>query len=211
MSKVCRIAHSVDLNSNKYENLLEQAKMLGHLRKEVWHRFGSINGVGANHREIRSDWVKNRDFSPLPAKAWKETLRDSLDDIKLYEESAKIKVKKAIYNRVKNSNERKHYFSELKGNIWVNNNFLFRMMRKHKKHGRSKVNNQIILEHGVYGQFKGKDGNTWLKIPGFYKGKPIAVPLNSNIKLSGCLRIILKSGVVNVHYVIEQKKISILW
>jgi hypothetical protein len=43
--------------------LLEQAKMLGLLRKEVWHRFGSINGVGANHREIRSDWVKNRDFS----------------------------------------------------------------------------------------------------------------------------------------------------
>jgi hypothetical protein len=80
------------------------------------------------------------------------------------------------------------------------------MMRKHKKHGRSNVNNQIILEGGVYGQFRGKEGNTWLKIPGFNKGKPIAVPLDSNITLSGCLRLILKSGVVYVHYTREQKK-----
>lgn len=138
MSKVCRIAHSVDLNRAKYESLLEQAKMLGQLRHEIWHRFGSINGVDTNHREIRTDWVKTRDFSPLQAKAWKETLRDCLDDIKLYEVSAKIKVKKALHNRVKNSNERKQYFSELKSNKWVNNNYLRRMMRKAKKHGRSK-------------------------------------------------------------------------
>lgn len=206
MSKVCRIAHSVALNRVKYESLLAQAKMLGSLRKEVWHRFGSINGVGANHRVIRSGWVKNRDFSPLPAKAWKETLRDVLDDIKLYEESAKIKVKKAIHNRVKESDERKKYFSDLKSNNWVKNNYLCRMMRKHNKHGQTNVNNQIILEDGVYGQFTGKDGKTWLKIPGFTKGKPIAVPLNTNIKLSGCLRVILKEDIVNVHYAIEQKK-----
>ena len=28
MSKVCRIAHSVDLNHTKYDSLLKQAKML---------------------------------------------------------------------------------------------------------------------------------------------------------------------------------------
>jgi hypothetical protein len=131
--------------------------------------------------------------------------------IKLYEESAKIKVKKAIHNRVKESDERKKYFSDLKSNNWVKNNYLCRMMRKHKKHGQTNVNNQIILEDGVYGQFTGKDGKTWLKIPGFTKGKPIAVPLNTNIKLSGCLRVILKEDIVNVHYAIEQKKTSPLW
>jgi IS605 OrfB family transposase len=206
MPKVCRILHSVNLNRGKYDSLLKQAKMLGTLRKEIWHRFGSINGVGANHREIRSAWVKARSFFPLPAKAWKETLRDCLDDIKLYEESAKDKVKKAIGKRTQNNDERKQYFRDLKGDAWRKNNYLRRMMRKHKKHGKTKVNNQIILEYGVYGQFTGKDGNTWLKVPGFSKGKPVAVPLNSNVKLSGCLRLILKAGVVYVHLAIEQKK-----
>jgi len=79
-------------------------------------------------------------------------------------------------------------------------------MRKHKKHGKTTVNNQIILEAGVYGQFTGKNGNTWLKIPSFTRGKPICVPLNSNIKLQGMLRLILKDGIVYVHYTINQKQ-----
>ncbi len=86
----------------------------------------------------------------------------------------------------------------------MSNSYLCRMMRKHKKHGRTEVNNQIVLEYGVYGQFSGKDGNTWLKVPSFTRGSPIAVPLNSKVKLSGCLRLILKDGVVHVHKTIEK-------
>ncbi len=97
MAKVTRVLKSVDLNRRKYEELDRQAKMLGDFRKELWQRFGSIDGVGADHRNIRDEWVKTRDFLPLPSKAWKETLRDVLDDIKLYEEAAKEKVKKAIF------------------------------------------------------------------------------------------------------------------
>ena len=107
MSKVCRVLTSVDLNVGKYEELNAQAKLLGKLRKEVWQRFGSLSGVGVNHRKIRGEWVKTRDFSPLPAKAWKETLRDVLDDIKLYEESAKEKVRKDIYGKTSDVKERK--------------------------------------------------------------------------------------------------------
>ena len=101
MSKVCRVLRSVNLNQKKYNELDAQAKMLGILRKEIWQKFGSLAGVGANHRNIRDEWVKTRDFSPLPAKAWKETLRDVLDDIQMYEASAKEKVRKAIHARVK--------------------------------------------------------------------------------------------------------------
>jgi hypothetical protein len=132
--------------------LVEQAKLLGILRKEVWQRFGSINGVGVCFRKIRNDWVKTRSFLPLPAKAWKETLRDTLDDIELYEESAKEKVRKIIYKRKDN----KELFKQLKNNCWINNNYLCRLMRKYKKHGKTTVNNQIILEAGVYGQFTGR-------------------------------------------------------
>ncbi len=82
--KGTRILHSVNLNPGKYAALKEQADLLGQVRTEAWQRFGSLQGVGVNHREIRTDWVKNRDLSPLPAKAWKETLRDALDDIAPY-------------------------------------------------------------------------------------------------------------------------------
>ena len=206
MSKVCRIIHSVDLNKSKYHELALQAKMLGEIRKEVWQRFGSINGVGSNHRKIRTEWVKNRDFKPLPAKAWKETLRDTLDDIKLYEEAAKEKVKKCIARRITNKDEKKQLFTLLKGTMWTQHSYLRRKMRQYKKHGKTNVNNQIVLEYGVYGQFKGKNGNTWIKIPSFTRGKPICVPLNSNVDLKGCLRLILKDGVIYIHYTINQKK-----
>jgi IS605 OrfB family transposase len=205
MSKATSILYSSALNKSKYDELTLQAKLLGRVRNEVWHRFGSINGVGSNHRVIRTEWVRERDFSPLPAKAWKETLRDALDDIKLYEEAAKKKVKKAIFARTKDPLEQKRLFGLLKTDVWVEDGYLRRMMRKHKKHGHSKVENQIVLEYGVYGQFVGKDGNTWLKIPSFTRGKPVTVPLNSKVKLQGCLRLILKNGVVEIHRMIEKQ------
>jgi hypothetical protein len=203
MSKVTRIISSSNLNKRKYDELCKQATLLGKVRKEVWQRYGSINGVGKHHREIRDEWVKNRDFFPLPEKAWKETLRDAMHDIKLYEESTKKKVKTAIFAHTNDPQEQKRLCGLLKGNKWVSDKYLSRMMRKYKKHGRSEVKNQIILEQGVCGQFTGKDGNTWLKIPTFTRGKPLAIPLNSKIYLKGCLRLILKDGIVNVHYTID--------
>ncbi|SMF85226.1 transposase, partial [Pseudobacteriovorax antillogorgiicola] len=208
MPKVCRIVKSKNLNKRKYDELCEQANLLGSIRKEVWHRFGSVNGVGVNHRKIRDEWVKTREFSPLPAKAWKETLRDTLDDISLYEEACKVKVKQDIASRTNNKDERKRLYTLLKKNEWPNDPFLSRKMRKYKKHGRTNVSNQIILEGGVYSQFLGKDGNTWLKVPTFERGRKLCIPLNSNIKLKGCLRLIMKDGYVQIHYAIKQKKFA---
>lgn len=143
MTKVCRVIHSESLNKSKYEELAEQAKLLGSVRSEVWHRFGSINGVGVNHREIRTEWVEAKKYSHLPAKAWKETLRDTLDDIRLYESAAKEKVRKAIWIRAQDDvEERKRLFRLLKGNQWVYDPYLCRKMRFHKKHGKSKIKSQ---------------------------------------------------------------------
>jgi hypothetical protein len=206
MSKVCRIVKSNNLNKRKYDELCEQARLLGRIRKEVWHRFGSINGVGTNHRKVRGEWVRTRDFSPLPAKAWKETLRDILDDITLYEEACKLKVRQDISKRTSDKVERKRLFTLLKKDEWPSDPYLSRKMRQHKRHGKTSVSNQIILEGGVYSQFLGKDGNTWLKVPTFERGKKLSIPLNSNIHLKGCLRLILNDGVVQVHYAIKQKK-----
>ncbi len=70
--KGTRILHSVNLNPGKYAALKEQADLLGQGRTEVWQRFGSLQGVGVNHREIRTDWVKNRDLSPCQRKRGKK-------------------------------------------------------------------------------------------------------------------------------------------
>ena len=206
MSKVTRIAISKDLNKRKYDELCVQAKLLGNLRKEVWHRFGSLKGSGVDFRELRNNWVKTRDFSPLPAKAWKETLRDVLDDISMYEEASKVKIRDAIYKKTSDKAERKELLKLLKNSDWKNHPYLCRKMRQYKKHGKTKVSNQIVLETGVYSQFQSKDGNTWLKIPTFERGKKLAIPLNAKIALKGCLRLILKNGTVEVHYAISQKK-----
>lgn len=206
MSKVTRIVKSVDLNQGKYMQLDKQAKLLGKIRKEVWQRFGSINGVGIKHRDIRDQWIRTRNFAPLAAKAWKETLRDVLDDISLYEASAKEKVRRAIFARTSDPNERHRLFALLKGNSWKSDSYLRRLMRKHKKHGKTTVANQIIVESGVYRQFIGSNGNTWLKIPSLVRGEMLCIPLNSKVILSGTLRLILKDGKVFVHQSINQKK-----
>lgn len=204
-TKGTRIIYSKGLNAAKYQALEEQAKLLSKVRSEVWQRYGSINGVGVNHRDIRKDWVHNRDFSPLPAKAWKETLRDALDDIKLYEESCKEKVRKRISARFKEANERKEYFRLLKYSEWVKNPLLCRWMRKIKKHGKNHTHNQIILENGVYSQFKDKHGMIWLKVPSLVRGKRVCVPLSSNVELKGMLRLILRDKRVEVHYLANGK------
>lgn len=205
MSKVTRIIASHNLNPGKYRQLEKQAKLLGKLRTEIWHRYGSIQGVGVWHRKIRDEWVQTRDFKPLAAKAWKETLRDVIDDIQLYEEAAKEKVRKAIHIRTRDNSERKRLYTLLKYNDWVKDPYLCRKMRQHKKHGRTKVANQIIVENGVYKQFKGQDGKTWLKIPSLIRGQMLCIPLNSNVKLTGCLRLILKDGKVFVHRTVNSR------
>ena len=205
MGKVCRIVESVDLNGVKLAELSRQAELLGNLRKEIWHRFGSVAGSGVDHRVIRDGWVKTRDFSPLPAKAWKETLRNVLDDINMYEKACKHKVTAEIYRRYKDDGEQKKLIKLLFSDDWAGHSFLSRRMRRHKKHGKTSVDNQIILEAGVYGQFTGLDGNTWLKVPSFIRGKQVAVPLNSKIKLKGTLRLIINEDSVEVHFVTEQK------
>ncbi len=208
MSKVTRIYKSHNLNPGKYRALEEQAELLGKLRAEIWERFGSIEGIGVGHRQIRDLWVHTRDFTPLAAKAWKETLRDAIDDIRLYEESAKEKVRRAIFKKKISEPEKKKLYSLLKGDKWVEDKYLCRLMRKHKKHGRTQVANQIIVEFGVYKQFKGKDGNTWIKIPSLTRGKMLCIPLNTKTKLKHTLRLILKDEVVYVHATVAQRSFA---
>jgi len=147
--KGTRIFISNALNKGKYLALLAQAKLLGVVRSEVWQRFGSINGASHNYRCIRTDWVKSHDFSPLFAKAWKETLRDGLNDIRLYEAACKAKVRKQIHARFKDESKRKEYFGKLKYDQWVNDPLLCRWMRKVNSRLKFFLRKNFSLENTV--------------------------------------------------------------
>ena len=60
MAKMTRIARSKKINNGKHNELKEIAKRLSQLRAEVWHRYGSIAGVGLTHRQIRDSWLARR-------------------------------------------------------------------------------------------------------------------------------------------------------
>ena len=205
MSQVTRIAYSHNLNAGKLDQLKEIASCLGNLRTEVWHRYGSISGVGHSSRQIRDEWLaENRQFD-VPARLWKETLRDTFDDICLYREAAKVKVRKAISKRTKDESERKRLFTLLKNNQWTSDKYLRRMMRKHFKHGKTNVDNQVILDTGCYTTFE-QNGQAWIKVMSLERGKRIAIPLNTNRLPTGTLRLILRNGRVEVHSAVDAEQ-----
>lgn len=209
-SKVTRIAYGKDLNATKLNRLVEIADRLGKLRTEIWRRFGSINGVGVSHRTIRDQWlVEQREFD-VPARLWEETLRDTLADIKAYCESAKEKVRRAIRKRTKDDKERKWLYTLLKSDKWLSDPYLRRMMRKHFKHGKTKVRNQIVLDTDCYKTFE-RDGQAWIAVMGLERGKRIVIPLNTIVQPTGTLRLIIRDGRVEIHYSIDEKKNKIMW
>jgi IS605 OrfB family transposase len=201
--KVTRIVKSKNLNRGKYEQLSVQAKRLGNIRCEVWHSFGSINGVSIkSDRSIRDQWLKEKRLFQVSANAWKETLRDSFADIKANRESAKEIVRKILYKQVTDETKRHELYKKLKSDDWTSDNYLRRLMRKHWKHGRNHTSNQIVVRSDNYTTFQ-LGGHAWLKIPSLQKGRRIAIPLNTLVEPTGTLRLILKEGELEVHYTID--------
>jgi IS605 OrfB family transposase len=205
VSKVTRIAYSEHLNQGKYNRLVEIARRLGKVRAEVWRRYGSVQGVGLTHRGIRDGWMAEDLRFDVPARLWKESLRDTFDDIGAYRESAKVKVRKAIRRHTQDDGERKRLYTLLKKNEWLEDGYLRRMMRKHYKHGRTQVDNQIILDTDCYTAFE-RNGRAWIEVMSLEYRKRIAIPLNTGRLPSGTLRLILRNGRVEVHYAVEESQ-----
>ena len=205
--KVTRILHSDHLNAGKYSALQEQASLLGEIRSEVWEKFGGMSGLSLKDRQVRDAWMAEGRTFPVPANAWKETLRDAMGDIKATREAAKEKVKKAIRERTSDKKELKRLYGLLKRDEWLKDPFLHRQMRKHFKHGKNKTFNQIIVRADKCKPFE-LNGQCWLKVPSLVRGKPISIPLKTTMEHapSGTLRLILAHGRVEVHY---QKEVEL--
>jgi len=207
MSKITRIAFSKNLNQGKFDQLVEIANRLGLLRSDIWRRFGSLNGLGyKSDREIRDEWLEQRKKFNIPARLWKATLADVWSDLISHREASKVKVRKAIYKRTKNEQERKRLYILLKTDAWNKDPYLCRLMRKYYKHGKTTVNNQIILDTDCFTTFSHK-GKVWLKIMGLEKGKRIPIPLNTSVPPSKTLRLILKNNKVEIHYSVDEDQV----
>jgi len=205
---VTRIIKSKNLNQGKYQQLLIQAKWLGKIRSEVWHRFGSVKGVLIkSDRKIRDQWLFDKRQFNVSANAWIDPLRDSFGNIKANRESAQEKVRKVLYKQVSQEKKRLSLYQKLKSDDWTYDNYLRRLMRKYWKHGRNHTNNQIIVRSDNYTTFQ-LGGRTFIKIPSLIRGKRIAIPLNTTIKPTGTLRLILIDGDVEIHYTIDLKEIK---
>jgi IS605 OrfB family transposase len=204
--KVTRVAFSADLNAGKYAQLEEQARWLGRVRSRVWREYGSVSGAGVSDRAVRDRWMADRTaggFGVL-ANAWKETVRDAMGDIRASRESAKVKVRRAVFRRTADPAERKRLFTALKADTWAGDPYLSRMMRKHCRRGRSKAANQIVVRADKYRTFTLTDGgDVWLAVPGLERRQLIKIPLNTTAAPAGTLRLILRDGRVEVHYQVD--------
>jgi hypothetical protein len=128
------------------------------------------------------------------ANAWKETVRDAIADIAASRESAKVRVRRAIWAHTAVEAERKRLYTALRHDRWTSDRWLCRQMRKHWKRGRSRTRNQIIVRSDQYRAFTlGECADVWLAVPGLERRKTVKIPLNTTVVPTGTLRLIRAS------------------
>ena len=188
-----RTYYSKSLDNKTYSELKLIAKKLGILRKIIWHQFSS-NPKKLNDREIRDQWLnaKNNEtnlypkiIDQIPARLWKETLRDTIGTINAYFEAGFKEVIKTLYKK-HGKTKAKELTKFLKAD-YKSNNELHRLVRKLIPKGVSKADNIICLDEGCY-TFE----QDILLVTGLRKRKMLSIPLTTKYRPKGNFKIILK-------------------
>lgn len=190
-----RTYYSKKLDEQTYAELTLIAKRLGILRKIIWHQFSS-NPKKLNDRKIRDIWLKEKEngtnlypkiIDQLPARLWKETLRDTIGNINAYFEAGFKEIIKRLYRKYGKA-EAKKLAKTLKTD-YKSNNELHRMVRALIPKGYSKADNIICLDEGCY-TFE----QDLLLVTGLKKRKMLSIPLTTKQRPEGNFKIILKDG-----------------
>jgi hypothetical protein len=126
-----------------------------------------------------------------------------LGDIKANREAAKVNVNCHVFRNVNDKDKRKGLFKNLKkDSVWINNSYERKLMRKYWKHGKNHTHNQIVLEPGSYKCFQ-NNGKNYIEVIGLIRCKRIAIPIGTNYPITGQIKLILRSGQVEIHYTID--------
>ncbi len=219
MSIVTRITQAEHLTRRKLNDLHALCKVLGKVRAYVWRKYGSIKGVGKTKYEIRDAAILEFKKLAIASHVIGSTAIDAADYIKSSFEAAKSSIIRAIFRRVKDAHERKRLCVALKWDTsndnvesWTKDRYLRRKMRKARGRGRSKCVNQIVLSPDCYKWFE-VNGRAFVSIKGFlrFSGKypnrnryrQIAIPVSSNHKITGQIRIIVNGNNVSINHYLD--------
>ena len=213
MSLVTRITQAEPLTRRKLDDLTMLVKALGKVRVYVWNKYGSIEGVGKTPYEIRDEVCPKFKHLNIASHVLQGTVLDAAKNIDANREAAKVEVVKSIFRHTKDENERKRLCIALKVDksskkykSWTEDKYLRRQMRKQCVRGYSKCDNQIMLPCDCY-EWVNLNGRGIIDIDGLTiskrKIRHIAIPLRTNVKIEGEIRVILNGSDIEVHYEIE--------
>jgi len=185
-------------------------KVMGFVRADIWRRYGALGTVGKNANAIRKEISAAVLYDSLPVDGTirAETTKDIVNDILLYKAAAMVKVRQAVAARTQDATERKGMYSALKTNEWLGDNFLHRQVRKHFRHGKSRVANQFVVRSDKHtcAVVEGKLVVT-IKVAQKFGGhiELITTTSGKNVDLTGSnLRIVVKDGFTEIHYAAEK-------
>jgi IS605 OrfB family transposase len=185
-------------------------KAMAFVRADLWRRYGALANVGKSAADIRKEVTAAGWYAGLAVDGTirAETTKDAVNDILTYKAAACAKVRQAIAKRAADEAERKRLYTLLKGDKWLEDRYLHRMMRKHFRHGVSSCDNQFIVRSDRHDSSI-VNGRLVITITIASKyGEPIVLTTSSSgkhVDLKGCnLRVILKGDVVEVHYAAEK-------
>ena len=131
-----RTYYSKSLDNKTYSELKLIAKKLGILRKIIWHQFSS-NPKKLNDREIRDQWINARNnqtnsypkiIDQIPARLWKETLRDTIGTINAYFEAGFKEAIRILYK--KHGKQKGKELAKILKTDYKSNKELHRLIRK---------------------------------------------------------------------------------
>lgn len=101
-----RIAYIKNLNKGKLLQLKKIAKLLGNVRTQTWHEFGMFKWKKLHPFKAVGYLLKKQQYPHIPARLWKETVHDCLDDIKAFHATQKkLKVKRIAHGVSKVNNQ----------------------------------------------------------------------------------------------------------
>lgn len=193
-----RTYYSKKLDEQTYAELTLIAKRLGILRKIIWHQFSS-DPKKLNDRKIRDIWLRKKEngtnlypkiIDQLPARLWKETLRDTIGNINAYFAAGFKEIIKRLYRKYGKA-EAKKLAKTLKTD-YKSNNELHRMVRALIPKGYSKADNIICLDEDCYNFVD--DESKIIQVIGLAFRKRLSIPLTTKNRPKGNFKIILKDG-----------------
>lgn len=184
---VTRELASLPLTKRKHARLVELSKRLGIIRTEIRHEFGGMPRK-LNSRAIRDEWLEKGKKFNVPARLWKEILRDTIDNLNAYNEAGFTAIAKNLY-RDFGKEIGKEKAKLLRNGDYVNDKGIHRRVRKAIVRSYNSCHNQIVLDSCCYTAFE-KDGNAFIKVSCLEKGKRLVIPLKTNRIPQGTIRLV---------------------